>query len=707
MRVDAVRTLSLAAVFVAGCSGEVQPISPVDAGTTPNPPPGEDPCALSVPAPAPRGSWAALPISGAKINAILPLADGTLVVATGATRPLGSPGVNRPGLYRSSDQGQTFTRVAEQPGAELTSLVEGPAGEVWAAYSAIATGGTAGILHSPDGGRTFTPSAPGLPSWARPRALAFAPGATPRLFLLAEGSEVDPGAAVSSLFRKEGAGDWVLLAAEGINPDPGGALTAIAAAPDGQTLYAADGARFWVSTDDGDHFSDVDLSEVFAPTGFGRITGIFPDPRGAGRLFLASPDVGLLERPDGTAPFRRRSGLPSAPVRSVAFDAEAMWIATEGQGLYRLDDVGFTQIGACLEQEIVTTVAAQAGRRWVGTAGSGVLRFGGERFVPSTGFGELEGRVVVRPGPSGPVAWLLSPAGVFRWRGDRSAWDRVRLGATHLDVADVVQLEGGALLYATDEDLYEGGERALGVLRVEQGAPTAASGLSGRHFRRLLAQSGGPSYVLQVRSPAERPEGGDFGLYRSEDAGRSFSRTTYGTTDNYPSYPYAFDVSPAAISAAGTLLVGSLASDAPLSRALLRSDDQGATFTAVWSDAALTSPFAEVNGVYADPAGRVAITGRDQGPFLLLSDDDGRTFTSSVTTFPAGVLSILDAELLSGGAAALAGGAAGVLVAEDGLDYSVLGPELMATAHQVAVLPGTPRVVFVSTKERGVLWRTW
>lgn len=695
-----------ASVFFA-CSGRVEPITtPTDAGTPPIVEPAVELCPQVIPVTAPDEVWRPIGLSGAKINVVLPLADGVVLAATGATRPLGSAGHLRPGIYRSTDDGRQFSRAWELAGTEVRSLVASPDGVIYAATAAVAAGGQGGVLSSDDHGQSWTSMQVGLPSWARPHSLAWAPGQPGRLYLLAQGSELDPGAAVTNLFVKAGDAPWVLLPAQGVDPVPGGALTALATSSDGVRLYVADGARLYVSEDGGQNFAVISLDEVSAPTGFVQITGIFPGPGASGRLFLATPEQGLLRGAEG-GPFSRMSGLPRAPIRALAFDGDRVWVATEGQGLYALSGETFVPVAACLEEELVTTVAARGEAIFVGTAGGGVFRREGPTFIASQGFDELEGKIVVHDTPSGPSAWYLGPAGLYHLRSDRSAWERVHLGSTHVDLVDVAAVDDQVWLFASDEDRYEGGDRALGVLRLESGATTAASGFDGRHYGRVLSEVGGPSYVLQVRSPRERPSEGSFGLYRSDDQGRSFVRTNYRSEDSYPSYPYFFSSAPAALTPSGVLLVGALASADPVERSLLRSEDQGQTWAAVWTDADRQSPFAEANGVYADGAGRVVIAGRDRRPFLWQSHDDGRTFTSSVSNFPAEVSSIFDVGLVDDGRVVVAAGVAGVWAAEDGANFSALGDPLLASAQLVAVLPGSPTLVFVSTKERGILWRRW
>jgi photosystem II stability/assembly factor-like uncharacterized protein len=690
------------------CSGRVEPIADTpDLGLPPVREPGVELCPQTIPVTAPEQTWSPIGLSGAKINVVLPLPDGVVLAATGATRALGSPGHLRPGIYRSTDDGRQFSRVFERVGGEVRSLVASADGAIYATISAVAPGGQGGVYTSLDQGESWAPMQEGLPSWARPHSLAWAAGAPARLYLLAEGNELDPGAAVSTLFLKEGEGPWTVLPAVGIDPVPGGALTALATSADGALLYAADGARLYVSADAGQNFTVIELDEVSSPTGFVQVTGIFPGPGPSGRLFLATPEQGLFERVAPEESFFRKSGLPRAPIRALAFDGDRIWVATEGQGLYELSGGAFVPVAACLEEELVTTVAARGESIFVGTLGAGVFRKEGSTFVASRGFEELEGQILVRDTPSGKTAWYLGPAGLFRLRADRSAWDRVHLGSTHVDLVDLAAVDAETWLLASDEDRYEGGDRALGVLRLEPHAKTAASGFDGRHFGRVLSGAGGPSYVLQVRSPRDRPSEGTFGLFRSEDQGRTFVRTAYRSEDSYPSYPYFFTSAPAALTPNGTLLVGALASADPIERSLYRSEDQGQTWASVWSDAGRESPFAEANGVYADGAGRVVIAGRDRRAFLWRSDDDGRTFTSSVSNFPEEVSSIFDVGLVDDGRVVVAAGAAGVWASEDGESFSALGDALEANAHAVAVLPGTPTLVFVSTKERGILWRSW
>jgi hypothetical protein len=177
-----------------------------------------------------------------------------------------------------------------------------------------------------------------------------------------------PTSAATTLYRKDGTGDWVLAAGTGLNPDPGGPLGAIAADPaQRDRLYAIDGARLYVSTDAGETFTPIAMGWLGNPRSL-----TVPS---AGRLLLGTSANGLYESTDDGVTWTQRLVEVQgqlAGVNDVALDSTGRtFAATEGAGLQRLEGGQGAIVGKCLLDAVVLTVAgACTSRTTAATASS-------------------------------------------------------------------------------------------------------------------------------------------------------------------------------------------------------------------------------------------------------------------------------------------------------------------------------------------------
>jgi ligand-binding sensor domain-containing protein len=128
----------------------------------------------------------------------------------------------------------------------------------------------------------------------------------------------------------------------------------------------------------------------------------------------------------------------------------AIWVGTEGSGLYRLQNGEWSQFGleAGVANLFVWSMCEDAGGRlWVGTWGGGLLTRQGERFdtVPIAGEATSPMTALFSSGPNG--LWAGTRAGLLHYQAGQATW-LTQAGATPLsDVRCVVEDSHGAVWF--------------------------------------------------------------------------------------------------------------------------------------------------------------------------------------------------------------------------------------------------------------------
>ncbi|HKF43856.1 MAG TPA: two-component regulator propeller domain-containing protein [Thermoanaerobaculia bacterium] len=111
-----------------------------------------------------------------------------------------------------------------------------------------------------------------------------------------------------------------------------------------------------------------------------------------GRLWAGTDDGLIARRDPGSERFTVVQSL-GARVMGIAEDSRgALWVATAGRGLVRLDARGPAYFGTRdgLGTDSITALLPEKdGGLWVATAGAGLRRWTGKRFVPAAGSGVL------------------------------------------------------------------------------------------------------------------------------------------------------------------------------------------------------------------------------------------------------------------------------------------------------------------------------
>lgn len=153
-------------------------------------------------------------------------------------------------------------------------------------------------------------------------------------------------AARDGLYRSLDGGDaWT---DEGV---PAAPVAAVAASPDGRTLYAgtvdpADvygsecGGDGWTRCDGLRRFPDRDRWDNF--TGGARVRALRTDPDAPGRVVAGVEAVGVFVSGDGGESWERRSRGVHQDVHDLLDLGDGAWVASTGRGLYRTDDAGRT-----------------------------------------------------------------------------------------------------------------------------------------------------------------------------------------------------------------------------------------------------------------------------------------------------------------------------------------------------------------------------
>ena len=690
----------LALVASSACTGWIGALEP----TLPVPLEPSS-CPMSVAAAAPTDAWTPAGPHGATVQAAAALGGGVVVVGTTPTRGTGIFYTRGGGLFRSADQGRSFSRVQAFVDTGVTDLwVDPQAGSVWAAA------GSSGAWVSTDQGQTFGSAGAGLHAGARVRRVA-GPGAD-RVWALVDGTEAAPQSAATTLYRKDGAGPWTRAAAAGIDPAPGGPLADIAAHPGfPDRLWAVDGARLYVSDDGGATFRVLASGAVlYGPVGLGGPRGLFADPADAAHLVLSTRDDGLMESTDSGATWQQRVPdgvtLPLA-VHDVVFGAGELLVATGGAGVQRYAQGAWDARGACLLDRVVLALARapDAPEQVVAgsAAGLSVSADGAARFEPGgAGLDGVLGRVFVTGAGADAAAWLASSAGVFRYAAAQGTWERVGDWGGALAVADLAFAPDGARAwlgvdealfpgrYGVDDGLLEWSLEEHTVVR-----PAAPSGLAGGVGGVAADPTRAGTAYAYVRGDTDAaPAIGAVVLRRGPDG--ALSRTPL--TGEALTDTAQFRFGPLASAPDGTLYAGvRLAGGAP---ALLRSDDGAQTSTQVW-----TQPGWVPHAVAVAPDGAVYLAGAYGNVGVRRSTDRGATFAAWDDGLP-GAAKIVYALAFAPDGAVVAGTTSGVHWRAPGGTFAELGgfPSTVSV-WSVAVLPFAPRPVVLAATDRGVFWR--
>jgi photosystem II stability/assembly factor-like uncharacterized protein len=579
-------------------------------------------CALSAPLAA-QPEPERLPLWGGTVSEIHHAAGGAVLAFATGREFVGVDNV----LFRSTDGGRTWTRVAFGPGARLGRLAVSSDGD---AYVVEERDGGAVVHRSTDGGATWTarPAPAGLDDGFPPLG-ALAADADGRVFAFAERAPGDDGQVWSSA---DGGATWAA------SPFPALFFSPVAAAGRLLALDQETGS-VQVSGDGGMTWTPIAV-------GPGRGTFLRQGPDGA--VYAAFEDTDPNGWPTSTSAYRSTDGggtwtdlEPDRPFRRVnwvgCLTDETCWVLS-GQTAARFVPGGEVEFAVDLGPLAYPLGLLAVGGRLLAAdlGGRGVLASedDGATWTPSNvGIDKVHVRDVA---VAGGALWALTS----RWDHDADVYgdDRLWRSASGAAWAEVAP-PSGRVEGDYDDLAAFNGELYLS----DQGTVFATA--DGEAWRRgTYGADGSPHARTFLGTPARLFADGFDGLFVSVD-GSDWAPFPFPP----PDIRFRDEVSDVAV-VDGAVLVSALASshDPEEGRGLWRSEDEGQTWARALDDPARPS----VGPLAVLPGGTVLAgsprTGRRHPGSLYRSVDGGRTF--------AAVSGLDDVRALAVGAGAVLAG---------------------------------------------------
>lgn len=513
-------------------------------------------------------------------------------------------------IYRSSDNGATWTRLAQLGTVDdlvIDNLMVDEA-DPRTLYAGVwqLDRPDGGVYISHDGGKTWA-SSPGMQGQSV-RALAQAPS-NPRI--LVAGS-------IGGVFRSEDGGrSW-----RQISPQGSGEIhkvESIAINPtDPRVIYAGTWHLPWKTTDGGATWHNVtqgliDDSDVFS---------IILDPKTPGTVYLSACS-GIYKSETGGEQFHKIQGIPSTARRTRVLmqDPANLNIVYAGttEGLYKTEDAGAHWVRMTGPDVIINDIYVDPRnpeRVLLATDRSGVLASNdaGARFEPSNrGISQRQVTALLTDSrhPETMYAGVVndkSYGGVFVSEDGGANWTQRSAGLDGRDVFSLAQADDGAIFAGTNRGLFRwSGARWEPDNRVVNArVKTVYVVRKHRRVKRTITEHSRESVIdsevndLALNGPVwfAATSGG---VYRSTNHGVSWA----GPVVDHPGYRY--------VAASGDVALAASLSDIRL------SNDRGEHWTAVPLPGRLTS----VSALAATPAGVLWVGGREGAYY---SDDSGATW---------------------------------------------------------------------------------
>lgn len=191
----------------------------------------------------------------------------------------------------------------------------------------------------------------------------------------------------------------------------------------------------------------------------------------------------------------------------TASPSGALWIGTEGAGLYRLEDGQWRHFDAAdgVSNAFVWSVSEDArGRLWAGTWGGGLLVQRGDRFERVPGLEDVVAPMPALLHVAPDDVWVGTGSGLLHYRAGKVKWYGVKEGLTFPDVRAVARDPDGTVWFG----MLGGGLGRLreGTLRQFR----KADGLSSDFVQCLRRDSDGALWIGTFGGGLSRLKGGRF-----------------------------------------------------------------------------------------------------------------------------------------------------------------------------------------------------
>jgi ligand-binding sensor domain-containing protein/signal transduction histidine kinase len=139
------------------------------------------------------------------------------------------------------------------------------------------------------------------------------------------------------------------------------------------------------------------------------------------------------------------------PILSVSkAPDDTLWIATEGAGLYRMRQAGWTHFDTAqgISSSFVWSVSEDTqGHAWAGTWGSGLFVQSGDRFEPVAAFDRNTTPVFAVLHATDGSVWVGTQTGLAHLEHGKAEWYGTNTGLVHPDVHAIAQDRNGAIWF--------------------------------------------------------------------------------------------------------------------------------------------------------------------------------------------------------------------------------------------------------------------
>jgi signal transduction histidine kinase/ligand-binding sensor domain-containing protein len=189
------------------------------------------------------------------------------------------------------------------------------------------------------------------------------------------------------------------------------------------------------------------------------------------------------------------------------------WIGTEGAGLYRYEQGGWTtfnQTSGLANLFVWSVLLTRQGELYVGTWGGGLLVRDGDRFQTPVGLSSITAPVVAMYQGTGDELWIGTTAGLYRYEAGKLTWSAGKEKLVLPDVRAITQGPDGTLWFG----MSGGGLGSFKSGRLKQFRKQ--DGLSSDFVMSLYAESNGALWIGTSEYGLARLKSGKFSTISTE-----------------------------------------------------------------------------------------------------------------------------------------------------------------------------------------------